>query len=132
MKKPGLKAVTPNDEKSSALYDDWAHDFLTDRFDPATDTPNRFMVLAVGTVTEAGGHDESGNRTTKYRLSHIEIPLTKADEDAMTALLKKMHKARTKEATVPALEDPVPDEKLPGMDNVSDINGGAELKDDSL
>jgi hypothetical protein len=131
MKKPGLKGVTPNDEKSSALYDDGAHDFLTDRFDPSTDSPNRFMVLAVGTVTEAGGHDEAGNRTTKYRLSHIEIPITKAHEDKMTALLKEIHRSRTKETTVPALEDPVPAETLDGMENVSDING-PKLKDDTL
>lgn len=115
-KKPGLKAATPNDEEANALTGDVAHDFLTERFSDPTKA-NRVLLVAIARVTEAGGHDDAGARITKYRLDHIEVAFTEADEKKLTDFLAKLHRGRTQSNTIAALQDPVEDTKLAGMDD---------------
>lgn len=132
-KKPALAAATPDDVESNALYDDGAHDLLTDAMtDPSK--PNRILGVVVFRTTEAGGHDADGNRITKFRTEHIEVAVSDAEIKKVTDLITSMHKSRTKSSTVPALEDPVEDERLDMFDdddeksNVTNIGGG----DDTL
>jgi len=115
-KKPALKAATPNDEDANALKGDAAHDFLTERFTDPTKA-NRVLIVAVARVTEAGGHDDAGARITKYRLDHIEAAFTEGDEKKLADLLARMSKTRTQNSTVAALQDPVEDTPLAGVDD---------------
>lgn len=125
-KKPALKAATPNDVDASALFDDRAHDVLTERFtDPSKS--NRLLVVGVVRVTEAGGHDDGGDRITKYRFDHIEAAFTEGDEKKLAAELTRLHKGRTQSSTVAALSDPVEDTPLDGVDGEA-----PELPNDSL
>jgi hypothetical protein len=115
MKKPALKSATPNDEEANALYSDAAHDLLTERFTDPTKS-NRVLIVAIARVTEAGGHDDNGDRVTKYKLDHIEAAFSDADEKKLTDQLARMHKGRTQSNTVAALQDPVEDTPLEGVD----------------
>lgn len=121
MKKPGLKSATPNDVDANALYDDAAHDLLTEAF-TSPSKPNRVLVVAVARVTEAGGHDDGGNRITKYALDHIEVALTEADEKKITDLIVTLHKRRTQTSAVAALADPVEDTPLEGVEVGGDLD----------
>lgn len=119
-KKPGLKSATPNDAESNALFDDAAHDLLTEAFeDPSV--PNRILVVGVVQTVMAGGHDDQGNRVTQYKFSHIEVAQSEADEKKLADLLTTIHKRRTQSPTVAALQDPVEDEPLPGMGAGDDL-----------
>lgn len=115
MKKPALKSATPNDAESNALYDDAGHDLLTERFtDPSQS--NRVLAVVVIRTTEAGGHDDNGDRVTKYRLDHIEVAQTEADEKKLADWLTMSHKRRTQNSTVAALQDPVEDTPMDGTE----------------
>jgi hypothetical protein len=122
-KKPALKSATPNDAESNALFDDAGHDLLTKNFeDPSI--ANRILIVGVGQTVMAGGHDDQGNRVTQWKLSHIEVAVSEADEKKVVDLLTSIHKRRTQSPTVAALQDPVEDEPLPGMaagDDLPDV-----------
>lgn len=120
MKKPALKSATPNDAESNALFDDAGHDLLTERFtDPSL--ANRVLAVVVLRTTEAGGHDDNGDRVTKYRVDHIEVAQNDAQEKKMADLLTTIHKGRTQNSSVAALTDPVEDEPLDGVDEIPDV-----------
>lgn len=123
MKKPGMKAATPNEESSNGLYNEAGHELLTKMLnDPAT--PNALVAVVVITTTEAGGHDENGNPITKYRLQHIEPITTETDRATVVDVLTRAHENRTNEATVPALAPPTSDDQ-PALE-------GLEAEDDSV
>lgn len=114
--KPSLKAATPNDESANGLLDDAAHEFLTKRLADPT-IPNVTLAVGVLRVVEAGGHDVNGDPITKVRFDHLEVAYDEKSEDKLKTALSQMHRARTQESTVAALNPPAEDEPIPGVDD---------------
>lgn len=109
--KPSLKAATPNDESANGLLDDVAHEFLTKRLADPT-VPNVTLAVGVLRVVEAGGHDVNGDPITKVRFDHLEIAYDEKSEKRLTDALSSMHRNRTSESTVAALNPPSEDTPL--------------------
>lgn len=114
-KKPALAAATPNEFEESAFVGDEAHDILTKRMnDP--EVPNRTMVVGIARTIEAGGRDAGGARITRFQFEHLEMGLDADDDKEIQDLLVRIHRRRTMQDNVKALQTTEKDVVLDGTD----------------